>query len=203
MKTKTKTKRCLFLVSTGLFLGISVASAAPTLAPLPKMTEVGFWKLLGEKLTYIQEGRKGPVIYDFFDPNCPYCHTLYDEEQPLIRSGQLTVRYVPVAYLLPSSASEAAAILQSPDQLLALQHFESVVGKSFGKPLGPNGVPGLLQATVTPKTTEALKTNIGLLQSAGAMGLPAILYDQKNGKVGLVLGMISREGLETMLPHLQ
>ncbi|MHB1580083.1 MAG: hypothetical protein ACYCQM_01630 [Acidithiobacillus sp.] len=28
-------------------------------------------------------------------PYCPYCHGMYDEEQPLIKAGKLTVRYVP------------------------------------------------------------------------------------------------------------
>ncbi|WP_226841266.1 thioredoxin fold domain-containing protein [Acidithiobacillus ferrooxidans] len=193
----------LFLMATGAVTGISVAMAAPATHPQPKMTEAGFWKLLGEKLTFIQEGHKGPVIYDFFDPGCTYCYTLYNEEQPLIRTGQLTVRYVPVAYLLPSSAPEAAALLQSPNPLSALQHFEPIVGKSFGKPLGASGVPGLPSAKVLPMTAQELKENIGLLQSARAMGVPAILYDQKNSKVGLVQGMISRQGLITMLPHLQ
>ncbi|MHB8249637.1 MAG: thioredoxin fold domain-containing protein [Acidithiobacillus sp.] len=202
MKKKTKSGVGLLLIALGAAMGISGATAA-TNHSLPKMTEAGFWKLLGEKMTFIQEGHKGPVIYDFFDPNCPYCHTMYDEEQPLIRAGQLTVRYVPVAYLLPSSAPEAAAILQSPHPLLALRHFESIVGKSFGKPLGASGVPGLPKAKVLPKTAQELKVNISLLQSARAMGVPAILYDQTNGKVGLVPGMISREGLITMLPHLQ
>ncbi|WP_438266993.1 hypothetical protein [Igneacidithiobacillus copahuensis] len=96
---------------------------AATAAPLPPITQGSYWNVIGQRLTYIQEGTKGPVIYDFFDPNCPYCHGMYDEEQPLIRAGKLTVRYVPVAYLMPSSAPEAAAILQSPHRLSALRHF--------------------------------------------------------------------------------
>ncbi|WP_226841353.1 thioredoxin fold domain-containing protein [Acidithiobacillus ferrooxidans] len=92
-------------------LGIGTALAATALPPLPKMTQNSYWKDIGQRLTSIQEGHKGPVIYDFFDPNCPYCHGMYDEEQPLIKAGKLSVRYVPVAYLMPSSTPEAAALL--------------------------------------------------------------------------------------------
>ena len=53
--------------------------------------------ILPRHLTYIQDGHHGPIIYDFQDPNCPYCHVMYEHEAALIQAGKLTVRYVPVA----------------------------------------------------------------------------------------------------------
>jgi thiol:disulfide interchange protein DsbG len=72
----------------GILVGVLWAGAAmatTALPPLPKMSQNSYWKDIGQRLTYIQEGHKGPVIYDFFDPNCPYCHSMYDEEQSLIK----------------------------------------------------------------------------------------------------------------------
>lgn len=184
-------------------LGIGTALAATELPPLPKMTQNSYWKDIGQRLTYIQEGHKGPVIYDFIDPNCPYCHGMYDEEQPLIKAGKLSVRYVPVAYLLPSSTPEAAAILQSPHRVQTLQHFEELAAKSFAAPLGPQGPVGLTQAKALPQTLHALKVNMTVLQSTHSMGVPAILYERKNGTTGLMPGMVSRGELLTIIPNLK
>ena len=140
MHSKIKYTMASAILAAGLWTGTAMATT--TLLPLPKMSQDSYWKDIGQRLDYIQEGHKGPVIYDFFDPNCPYCHSMYDEEQALIQAGKLTVRYVPVAYLMPSSTPEAAALLQSPHPVFALQHFEVVAGKSFAAPMGTMGLPG-------------------------------------------------------------
>ncbi|MBN2680662.1 MAG: thioredoxin fold domain-containing protein [Acidithiobacillaceae bacterium] len=185
------------------FLWTGSAFAAATLPPLPPMTQGSYWGDIGQRLSYIQEGHKGPVIYDFFDPNCPYCHSMYDEEQGLIKAGKLTVRYVPVAYLMPSSTPEAAALLQSTHRVTALQHFEMLAAKSFAAPMGAQGPVGLPQAKARPQTLHALKVNMAVLQSTHSMGVPAIVYERKNGRSGLLPGMVSRGELLTMLPSLQ
>ncbi|WP_226849869.1 thioredoxin fold domain-containing protein [Acidithiobacillus ferrooxidans] len=190
----------------GILVGVLWAGAAmatTALPPLPKMSQNSYWKDIGQRLTYIQEGHQGPVIYDFFDPNCPYCHSMYDEEQSLIKAGQLTVRYVPVAYLMPSSTPEAAALLQSSDRVATLQHFEALAGKSFAAPMTASGPVGLPQAKATAPTIQALKTNMAILQTTHSMGVPAILYEHKNGSTGLIPGMVSHGELLTMLPNLK
>lgn len=177
--------------------------ATTALPPLPKMSQASYWKAIGQRLTYIQEGHHGPIIYDFFDPNCPYCHGMYDEEQALIKAGRLTVRYVPVAYLMPSSTPEAAALLQSPHRVATLQQFEELAGKSFAAPMTASGPVGLPQAKASAHTIQALKTNMAVLQTTHSMGVPAILYEHKNGSTGLVPGMVSYGELLTMLPNLK
>ncbi len=177
--------------------------AATTLLPLPKMAQSGYWRDIGQRLTYIQEGHKGPVIYDFFDPNCPYCHGMYDEEQPPIQAGKLTVRYVPVAYLMPSSTPEAAALLQAPHRVSTLHHFEALAAKSFAAPMGPHGPAGLPQTRALPQTIHDLKVNMAVLQSTHSMGVPAILFERKNGSTGLMSGMVSRGELLTLLSSLK
>ncbi len=183
------------------FLWTGAAMATTSILALPKMSQSSYWKDIGQRLTYIQEGHKGPVIYDFFDPNCPYCQSMYDEEQSLIRAGKLTVRYVPVAYLMPSSTPEAATILQNARPLAALQRFENLAAKSFAESLGPNGPRGLPKATPSRRTRQALQVNMAVLQSTGSMGVPAILYERRNGATGLLPGMLSRGELLTLLPR--
>ena len=193
------------VVGTMLMAAFSspVALATTVSGSLPPMAQASYWTTIGQRLTYIQEGHRGPIIYDFFDPNCPYCHGMYNEEQPLIHSGKLTVRYVPVAYLMPSSTPEAAALLQSAHRLAALAHFEVLAGKSFAAPLAASGPVGLPTAKPTPQTIHALQVNMAVLQSTHSMGVPAILYQRKSGATGLLPGMVSRGELLTLLPNLK
>ncbi|BBF66695.1 Thiol:disulfide interchange protein DsbG [Acidithiobacillus ferridurans] len=171
------------------------------------MTPSDFWQLMGKKLTYIQEGHQGPVVYDFTDTNCPFCHLLYVTEARLIREGKLTVRYVPVAIIKPSSMPEAAAILQADNPVAALQKAEDAIAKGMktGKPAN------LARATdaigkASPKTIAAIKkieANNVFLQEIGVDDLPDIIYLPKKGKLGLITGLISEKKLTELLPQIQ
>lgn len=188
-------------VGSVLLFGIGFAEAQTSTAIPPKKLTAGIlWKqILAHHLTYIQQGHHGPVIYDFQDPNCPYCHVMYEHEAPLIKAGKLTVRYVPVAFLTPQSPAEAAAWLQSPHPLKALEHFESVVKIAIR-----SGSYHLLpKSTPNAKTTKELKQNLAMMGALGFEGTPAILYRAKNGQIGRIPGMISENQLSKLLPHLQ
>ena len=50
-------------------------------------------------------------IYVVIEPNCSACHFLYQVISPLIKKGQLQVRWIPVAFRLPDSAGKAANML--------------------------------------------------------------------------------------------
>jgi len=83
-----------------------------------------YWQALTHT-HYIQEGSKGPIIYDFYDPNCPYCHEIYTWLQNPIHNKQIQVRFITVGFLTPSSAGKAAAILSAKDPLAALKLNEN------------------------------------------------------------------------------
>ncbi|MBU2856430.1 thioredoxin fold domain-containing protein [Acidithiobacillus ferrooxidans] len=187
--------------SSLLFFGMTFAEAQASTAALPKkLTANVLWKqILAQHLTYIQEGHHGPIIYDFQDPNCPYCHVMYTHEAPLIKAGKLTVRYVPVAFLTPQSPAEAADWLQSPHPLATLKHFESIVGPA----LRSGDYRNLPKAIPTAKTTQDLKHNLEMMGALGFDGTPAILYRLKSGHLGGIPGMISEKQLSGLLPHLQ
>jgi thiol:disulfide interchange protein DsbG len=200
---RTKAQKWLFTGILGcslLLSGMPFAIAQTPTAPPKKMTAAILWnQILAHHITYIQEGHSGPVIYDFQDPNCPYCHVMYEHEAPLIKAGKLTVRYVPVAFLTPQSPAEAAAWLQSPHPLRALKHFETIVGPA----LRSGSYRQLPKATPTAKTTAELKQNLDMMSALGFEGTPAILYRVKNGQLGRIPGMISEKQLTKLLPHLQ
>src|SRR5271170_5660385 len=65
------------------------------------------------RATYVSEGHaKGAsrVIYIIFDPNCPFCSVAWKALRPYV-SGNVEIRWVPVAFLKPSSAGKVATIL--------------------------------------------------------------------------------------------
>lgn len=186
------------LFTFGFLFLIPNLACAKTSATAP-MTASSFWNhYLPHHATYIQDGHAGPMIYDFQDPNCPYCHFLYEQEAPLIRAGKLTVRYVPVAFLTPESPAEAAAWLQSPHPLQALKHFETIVAPA----LRSGSYRTLPKATPTAATRKVLQQNIEIMDESGFEGTPAILFRAKNGQIGRIPGAIPEKQLARLLPHL-
>ncbi|HUD27126.1 MAG TPA: hypothetical protein VMQ45_15690 [Burkholderiaceae bacterium] len=64
------------------------------------------------------DGSGGPVLYAFVDSRCAACQVLERRLQPLIRAGQLTVRWIPVR--IAGSPVPAAESVQANTALLAL-----------------------------------------------------------------------------------
>ena len=185
----------------------TAATATQNTATPNKMTARKLWKRMGKRLTFIQEGHHGPIIYDFTDTNCPYCHLIYVTEADLIREGKLTVRYVPVAIIKPSSMPEAAAILQEDNPIAALQHVEQEIGDSMttGKPANlPQATDAI--GAADQKTIAAIKkieVNNKFLQEINVNELPDIIYLPKKGRLGLITGFVSQKQLLALLPKLQ
>lgn len=124
---------------------------------------------------WIPEGTGKRVIYVFMDPNCPYCHKLFEELQSQIAPRHLQARYILVGYLTTTSQGKAAAILTAKDPLKALKYNEH----NFGH----DGDLGGIQETLPgARTITALQKNYELLQATGANGVPAmIVVDRKRG----------------------
>ncbi|MBN6742723.1 thioredoxin fold domain-containing protein [Acidithiobacillus sp. MC6.1] len=185
----------------------TTATAAQNTTTPNKMTASNLWNLMGKRLAFIQEGHHGPIIYDFTDTNCPYCHLIYVTEAPLIREGKLTVRYVPVAIIKPSSMPEAAAILQAKNPIAALQHAEQEIGNSMttGKPAklpqATDSIGAAPQKTIT--VIKKIAVNNKFLQEINVNELPDIIYLPKKGKLGLITGFVSQKQLLALLPKLQ
>lgn len=148
------------------------------------------------QVTYIQEGSSGPVIYDFQDPLCPYCHKLFEEETRLIRGGRLTVRYVLVAFLSSQSTLIAADILQSPNSPGVLNAYESVAFSSNNA-----GLRAYME-NPTGAVQQDLDTNKRVMEYLGFNGVPALVFQLSDGHYEHIDGLISSQHMERLLPEM-
>ena len=79
-----------------------------------------------QNATYIQQGSNDAPkkIYAIIDPSCSYCHYLFKAVQPAIKSGQLVVRWIPIAKL-GDSKHIVNSIFNSKDPLQSLIDYET------------------------------------------------------------------------------
>ncbi|MHB1735222.1 MAG: hypothetical protein ACYCQM_01455 [Acidithiobacillus sp.] len=119
--------------TTGLLCGfaVDVVSASSTQGPVPSLAAtalsqisktpsmfVGYLskpatvKLVSTVRGFVW-GHGKPQFTVFIDPNCVFCHQFYKDAVPLVESGKLTVRVVPVAILEQTSFTRAAEILSA------------------------------------------------------------------------------------------
>ncbi len=147
----------------------------------PKL-DASTWKALADS-TWIAEGARNPerIVYVFSDTECPYCHQLWQETQPLLADSHVQVRYVLVAVIRPESLGRAAAILADPNPSVQLRRHEDDYGHSPMTPMSQ--VPTGLKAR--------LAANAALMNRLGATGTPAIVYRDAAGKLQLVAGLPS------------
>ena len=127
----------------------------------------------------IREGTRPVRLYVFFDPNCPYCHDLYEALQPFIRRQAIGVRWAPVGILAMSSYGKAAALLESAHPAAALAAMEQ----------GFHGGRGAVRPErATPPVARGLLYNSRLFEAAGAEGVPFLVYKARGGRVHTVMG---------------
>lgn len=139
--------------------------------------------------------------YMIIDPNCVFCHELYQQVKPLIDNGQLQVRWIPVAFRDPTSPGKAAALLNAgsdaaADKLLENneQGFNDQTESGGLTPLAPNANDPAISAAFN-KVTQ----NTAYFSKYGFQGTPTILYKQANGKVMMVPGMPKGQAFQDMI----
>lgn len=119
-------------------------------------------------------------IYVFFDANCPFCQLAWLALQPYVEAG-LEVRWLPVAYLQPSSKTKAASLLNMPpaeqNQLLA-------------KLMQPQDHPDLTLNDYTENNLSQLEANAQLMQSLGLNATPAWVWQNDQGELESFTGML-------------
>lgn len=130
-------------------------------------------------------GSKGPEITAFVDPNCIYCHKFYEQAQPLIAAGKLRVRYVVVAFLKPSSAGKAAAILGASDPAAAMAANE----KGFDEATEEGGIAPAQHPDQA--TLAAVENNTKLLSDSGEVATPTLIYCNAQHQAVLAHGLDS------------
>lgn len=131
-----------------------------------------------EQAQHVPEGTMASpksVIYVIFDPNCPYCHAAWKMLQPYEKAG-LLVRWVPVAYLAPTSLPKAVEIMAAPDTTAAFRRMMQTFRESY--------TPSAASDPKTkPEIVQALEANLRLMEKLGMHGTPGIVWKDKDGKV--------------------
>lgn len=153
-----------------------------------------------QQATYVAEGDGQRLMYIFFDPNCPYCHRLYQSLRPWIGKNALQFRWIPVGILTASSEPKAAAILQAPSPLEALRKNEDDYGFS------DNGDPGggiAPAAKIGAKTHHELTANTALMQDQQVYGVPVMLYRDRSGDAQMRIGGATPAGLKALLARIR
>ncbi len=153
---------------------------------IPKPDLGAAWKKL-EQSAWFAEGAEDPktIIYEFADPNCPFCHLFWLANQPYMKVG-LQVRHVLVGFLTPTSKGKAAAILEADDPAAAYRKNE----ENYRTGVAEDKAGGIEPAKdPKPETLAKLEANAKLMQELGVRGTPGVFYKDSEGKVQRIGGM--------------
>ena len=130
-----------------------------------------------------KEGRgftAGPLmaantVYVLFDPQCPHCGHLWESSQLLLKKVKFV--WIPVAFIGPASAPQAAALLLAPDPVAAMSaHEASLLG-------GQGGTSA--SSSIPDDTYGAIRKNTDLFKRLGGESVPYIVA--KNQQTGAVV----------------
>lgn len=116
-----------------------------------------------------------PTLYVFADPNCIFCHELYEQTAPLVNTGKLRIHWIMVGVLGPSSAGRAATILEASDPTTALARNEAQfdVGNEQG---------GIAIGKPNADITHVLTNNRQAMFDVGDSGTPTVLFHNSDGR---------------------
>jgi len=148
------------------------------------------------KLNTFVIGSKGPEITVFFDPNCIFCHELYDHAQPLLKAGKLRLRIVMAGFLKPTSFARAAAVLMQSDHAQALATDET----KFDVKHEEGGIEPA--KTIPPAIKQDVEANTHVLAQSGDEATPTLLYKDSAGRWQVVHGLPDH-GFKTVLAQIK
>jgi thiol:disulfide interchange protein DsbG len=146
--------------------------------------------------SWIQEGDGSKIIYVFFDPNCPYCHNVYDSLVKIRKTQpDLQYRWVPLAMLGGTSLGKAAAIIQAPNPLVAFHQSE----RNYG--FLDNDTGGGIQPikNITNATKLMLDENLSIIQGENLAGIPVVVFQATDGKPFYFMGQRTQTQLQELL----
>ncbi len=191
------------LRAAGLSLLLAVTSLPVVAAPSPGSAEAAAEQQAASVLahitqgTWITEGHSSHVIYIFFDPNCPYCHKLYEELRPWVARNAVELHWLPVGVLTPTSPAKAAALLAAKNRLAAFRQSEQKfrMGSGFGNIL-KNPAPA-------PAIAQELRTNEALLDLSGSTGVPEMVFRLQDGTPIAISGAPPTAMVGRIIDHLR
>lgn len=148
------------------------------------------WSQL-ENSTWVADGDEDAprIIYEFSDPNCPYCHQFWEQSRPWVESGKVQIRHVLVGVISESSPYKAAAILAADDPEQAYLENENNFEDNGIQPL--DEIPSAIR--------DQLVANQQLMHQLGIRGTPGIFYKDAEGRVHTQRGVPQGNALEEIL----
>lgn len=173
--------------------------ASTDIVKVPKNRQVAV-RLMADltDASWIKDGKGSQIVYMFFDPNCPYCHKVFESFVKIRKDNpNLQFRWVPVGMLMPTSTTKAAAIIQSKDPLKAFYESE----QNYGFLDSGNG-GGIEPAKKVSKKTDAmLLENLSILQGDNLYAIPIIVFQADDGLPFYFSGARPEAQLRAILNH--
>jgi len=151
-----------------------------------------------QQATWIRDGKSAHVMYVFFDPNCPYCHKVYEMLRPQVQRGEVELRWVVVGKLMATSTGKAAALLEAKDPTEALYRNERGFSQETGSFGGIEEEPAPREDTL-----RKLNANLALLNRSGFDAVPALLFRTRDGKADFVRGAPPAAFLDNLVKELE
>lgn len=144
------------------------------------------------------EGKAGPELTVFIDPNSAIGHRLYTDLSLEIHDGKIRVRYVPVAEKNKSSLHKAEEIMAAPSPAQEMRKNERLFRKSSNGTMGGGirGVPSTLDMV------QEIDNNTALVATAGYISSPVMVYCDKAGKHQVAVGQATVGDLNAIMNNL-
>ena len=151
-----------------------------------------------QQATWIRDGKSAHVMYVFFDPNCPYCHKVFEMMRPQVQRGEVELRWIPLGKLMATSTGKAAAMLEAKDPTEAFYRNERGFSQETGSFGGIEEEPAPREETL-----RRLNANLALLNRSGFDAVPALLFRAKDGKADIIRGAPPAAFLEKLVKDLE
>ena len=178
-----------------LAIALGAANSAAFAAEQDRVTAAHLMSNL-TTASWIQDGNGAKIVYVFFDPNCPYCHKVYDAVLKIRKnSPDLQFRWVPLAMLGGSSQGKAAAIIQAKDPLAAFTLSEQNYGFLNNDTGG--GIAPI--KNITNATKLLLDENLSIIQGENLAGIPVGVFQATDGKPFYFMGERTQAQLQEIL----
>lgn len=144
-----------------------------------------------------QSGNKAPVLYVFFDPNCPPCAELWQSRVSGKSFGDVPAVWIPVAYYSADSLGKAAAILRHGNRTALERNFGS--GYNVTKESG-----GITPVQPASAELRSFEQSLAQWKDLGG-GTPMLVFQTANGELIRFMGFPENHisTLETIVQSLK
>ncbi|MHB1950605.1 MAG: thioredoxin fold domain-containing protein [Acidiferrobacteraceae bacterium] len=160
----------------------SASAAPPAAAPMTRDQAKAMFAAATRQTGHFSEGSGAP-LYVYFDPDCIYCHLLYERIRPYVHQGRVHVTWIPVAILKSDGPGKAEAILAARDPVAALRLNE----RHFNTQDEEGGIAPLKH--VPTAVAREVYQNTRLLAALGEVATPTLVFADRKGVIHILLGM--------------